>query len=171
MKHGLRQQKGFTLIEMVTVLALLGILSAVAFARLGGVTSYSESLFQQQILSYLRLAQRTAVAHQGSGAQLNITRTTASRWDISLQFAAQTLAYQLEGEHTFTFASGASTGTITTGNTLSLQYSDDGDLAQLITPATAPVAVPLSASLSLLVAGGRSTCISPTGFAYEGSCL
>lgn len=167
MKHRLRQQKGFTLIEMVTVLVLLGILSAVAFARLGGVTSYSESLFQQQILSYLRLAQRTAVAHQGSGAQLNITRTTASGWDISLQFSAQTLAYQLEGEHTFTFASGASSGTIATGNTLSLLYSDDGDLAQIISP----VVVPINASLSLLVAGSRPTCVSPTGFAYEGLCL
>ena len=150
MKNALRQQTGFTLIEMVTVLVLLGVLSAVAFARLGGVTSYSESLFQQQILSYLRLAQRTAVAHQGSGAQLNITRTAASQWDISLQFSAQTLAYQLEGDNAFTFASGASSGTIITGNTLSLLYSDDGDLVQLITPVTAPVAAPISASLSLL---------------------
>ncbi|SFG85929.1 pilus assembly FimT family protein [Neptunomonas qingdaonensis] len=171
MKYSLRQQTGFTLIEMVTVLVLLGILSAVAFARLGGVSSYSESLFQQQLLSYLRLAQRTAVAHQGSGAQLNITRSTTTQWDISLQFSAQTLAYQLEGGHSFTFASGASSGTIATGNTLSLLYRDTGDLAQLITPVTAPVAAPISASLSLLVAGSHPTCVSPTGFAYEGPCL
>lgn len=167
MKHRLRQQSGFTLIEMVTVLVLLGIISAAAFARLGGISSYSESLFQQQILSYLRLAQRTAVAHQGSGAQLNITRTTASQWDISLQFAAQTLAYQLEGDNSFSFASGASSGSVSTGNTLSLIYSDNGDLTQL----ASPVAATLDASLSLLVAGSHPTCISPTGFAYEGPCL
>ncbi|BBB31508.1 prepilin-type N-terminal cleavage/methylation domain-containing protein [Neptunomonas japonica] len=167
MKHSIRQQTGFTLIELVTVLLLLGILSAVAFARLGGVNSFSESLFQQQVLSYLRLAQRTAVAHQGSGAQLNINRVSTSEWDITLVFATQTLSYQLDGDNALTFASGASTGSISTGDTLSLVYSDNGDLSEL----TAPLAADIDASLSLVVAGNRSLCISPTGFAYEGLCL
>ncbi|WP_028470100.1 pilus assembly FimT family protein [Neptunomonas japonica] len=167
MKHSIRQQKGFTLIELVTVLLLLGILSAVAFARLGGISSFSESLFQQQVLSYLRLAQRTAVAHQGSGAQLNINRVSASEWDITLVFATQTLSYQLEGDNALTFASGASTGSISAGDTLSLVYSDNGDLTEL----TLPLAADINASLSLVVAGSRSICISPTGFAYEGLCL
>lgn len=162
-----RQQKGFTLIEMVTVLVLLGIISAVAFARLGGVSSYSESLFQQQILSYLRLAQRTAVAHQGSGAQLDITRTTSAGWDITLQFSGQSLAYQLKGDQSFTYASGASAGSIATGDTLSLVYSDNGDLTQFASPVTAT----LSSSVALIVAGTRQTCISLTGFAYEGPCI
>jgi MSHA pilin protein MshC len=167
MKHKVRQQNGFTLIELVTVLVLLGIISAVAFARLGSISSYSESLFQNQMLSYLRLAQRTAVAHQGSGAQLNITRTTATGWDVTLQFDGQTAAYQLEGNHTFTFATGASSGGLVTGNTLSLVYRDNGDLVQL----ASPVAVTVNTSLALLIAGNRPTCVSPTGFAYEGLCL
>ncbi len=73
-----RSQLGFTLVEIVTVLVLLGILSAVAFSRLGNVDSYTQSIYTQQLLSYLRLTQRTAVAHQGSGASLSITRTTSA---------------------------------------------------------------------------------------------
>jgi MSHA pilin protein MshC len=167
MKHNVRQQTGFTLIELVTVLLLLGILSAVAFARLGGVNSFSESLFQQQVLSYLRLAQRTAVAHQGSGAQLNINRVSASEWDITLVFATQTLSYQLEGDNALTFAAGASSGSISTGETLSLVYRDNGDLTEL----TSPLVADIDTSLSLVVAGSRLICVSPTGFAYEGLCL
>ncbi|SIS87432.1 pilus assembly FimT family protein [Neptunomonas antarctica] len=167
MKHNVRQQSGFTLIELVTVLVLLGIISAVAFARLGGISSYSESLFQHQMLSYLRLTQRTAVAHQGSGAQLNITRTTAAGWDITLEFDGQTAAYQLEGDHSFTFATDASSRVLSAGDTLSLVYRDNGDLAQL----TSPVAVTINESLALLIGGSRPTCVSPTGFAYEGSCF
>ncbi|WP_293268995.1 prepilin-type N-terminal cleavage/methylation domain-containing protein [Neptunomonas sp.] len=167
MKNRLRQQSGFSLVELVTVLVLLGIISAVAFSRLGNVSSFSESIFQQQVLSYLRLAQRTAVAHQGSGVQLSITRAATDDWDVSLQFASQTLTYELEGDHTFLFTSGASSGNLSTGDTLSLRYSDDGDLVQL----TSPVVAAITASLSLVVAGDRLTCVSPTGFAYEGSCL
>jgi MSHA pilin protein MshC len=167
MKHNVRQQAGFTLVEMVTVLILLGILSAAAFSRLGGVSSYSESLFQQQVLSYLRLAQRTAVAHQGSGAQLNIIRVSASEWRVTLEFSGQTLTYQLDGDNALSFASGASTGSISTGDTLSLVYRDTGDFTQLVSPLVANI----DASLSLLVAGSRSICVSPTGFAYEGPCL
>lgn len=162
-----RRETGFSLVELITVLALIGVLSAVAFARFSGVSSYTESLYQQQLLSYLRLAQRTAVAHQGAGAQLEVLRQSAENWQITLRFDGQTQTYPLQGEVTVSFVTGALSGTLSNGTTLSLQYSDNGDLTAL----SAPVAGIVTASLQLNVTGGRALCVSPSGFAYEGSCL
>lgn len=165
--HAQRSQLGFTLVEIVTVLALLGILSAVAFSRLGNVDSYTQSIYTQQLLSYLRLTQRTAVAHQGSGASLSITRTTSDTWGLTLQFDGQTVNYNLEGNLGLQFASAGNSGSISTGDTLSLVYSDLGDLVQI----TSPSVFSPTASLALTIAGSQQACVSLTGFAYEGPCL
>ncbi len=165
----LRSQQGFTLVELVTVLVLLGVLSAVAFSRLGNVDSYRDSLFQNQLLSYLRLAQRSAVAHQGSVATLTLTRTNAESWNVSLSFGSplQSLNYTLAGENGLSYISGATNGSLSVSDTLALQFDDDGDLNRI----TSPVVATVSQSLSLSLNAARQLCISPTGFAYEGSCL
>ena len=163
----LRLQRGFSLVELVTVLALLGIISAVAFARLGDVSSFRSSVFQQQVLSYLRLAQRTAVAHQGSGAQLVIGRTSNTQWMLTLQFAGQTVSYPLEGRYRFSYAGSGASGMLTAGDSLTLVYQDTGNLVQLQTP----TALPVNGSVALAIEDARYICISPAGFSYDGACL
>lgn len=163
----LRRQSGFSLVELVTVLALIGVLSAVAFSRFSNVSSFEESLFSNQLVSYLRLTQRTAVAHQGSSSTIDISRVSADSWQFDIKVEATiTVSKVLENPSALSYSSGTTSGSIGVGETLTLDFSDDGDFTGI----SSPVAASVTNSLQLTIAG-RSACLSLTGFAYEGTCL
>ena len=58
------RQGGFTLIEMIVTLVLLGILSVYALPRLFAPSDYYAFGFHGETLSYLRYAQKTAIAQR-----------------------------------------------------------------------------------------------------------
>ncbi|MBC7780052.1 MAG: prepilin-type N-terminal cleavage/methylation domain-containing protein [Proteobacteria bacterium] len=53
---------GFTAVELVVVIIILGVLSAVALPRLVGRTAFESRAFADQVASAVRFAQRTAIA-------------------------------------------------------------------------------------------------------------
>ncbi|HKJ88166.1 MAG TPA: type II secretion system protein [Gammaproteobacteria bacterium] len=55
-------QDGFTLIELVAVIVLLGIIAAVAYPRFTGVGAYAGSAATAQALSGIRFAQEQALS-------------------------------------------------------------------------------------------------------------
>jgi len=59
-----RRQAGFTIVELVTVMVVLGVLAAVAMPRLTGNTGFAGVAFRGDIVSALRYAQKTAVSHR-----------------------------------------------------------------------------------------------------------
>lgn len=58
-----RAERGFTLVELVTVLIVLAILSVVALPRMN-VSGYREFEFHEQTVAALRFAQKSAVSHR-----------------------------------------------------------------------------------------------------------
>jgi MSHA pilin protein MshC len=160
MKH-----RGFSLVELVTVLALVSILGAVAFARFANVSTYQSVIFQQELLSYFRLAQRVAVAHQGGDTVFSLQQTGAT-WQVTLQFDGQTRIDTLDGEEAVTFRLGGFTGSLSGGTLYRAAYNDEGDLTQVTSPANTPVTQSIQ-----LTAGVHNICVAPTGFAYDGNCL
>lgn len=57
-----RQSTGFTLIELIVLMILVGILAVAVLPRFSGLTAFSARGYADQIESYLRFAQKTAVA-------------------------------------------------------------------------------------------------------------
>jgi len=73
-------QAGFTVVELLAVLILVGVLAAVALPRLNAVDGLRSDNWREQTIAGLRLAQATAVGHRrlvcasfnGSRLQLQI---------------------------------------------------------------------------------------------------
>jgi Tfp pilus assembly protein FimT len=55
---------GFTLIELITIMILLGILAAVAIPKMDAASAFRPLQFRDQTISALRFAQKTATSHR-----------------------------------------------------------------------------------------------------------
>ena len=55
---------GFTMVELVMVMVLIGVLAAIGVPRLVGDNSYAAAAFGDEVASSLRSAQKTAVARR-----------------------------------------------------------------------------------------------------------
>jgi MSHA pilin protein MshC len=89
-----RCQSGFTMIELITVMIVVGILAVVAIPRLADRSDFENRGFQDETRSLLRYAQKSAVAQRrnvcvtlaASGVTLRIDNSTPadSNCDIVL---------------------------------------------------------------------------------------
>jgi MSHA pilin protein MshC len=59
---GVRPAQGFTLVELVTVMILIGILAVVALPRLDSARDFRATSFRDRVAASLRFAQKSAVA-------------------------------------------------------------------------------------------------------------
>ncbi|OON59147.1 hypothetical protein B0920_24835 [Massilia sp. KIM] len=60
----MKRQHGFTFVELITVIILIGVLAAIGVPRLMGENTTAATVFGDQVTSALRQAQKTAVARR-----------------------------------------------------------------------------------------------------------
>ncbi len=101
MKRTVRQavgNGGFTMIEMIAVLVIIGIIAAVAVSRMSNTSAYDRASQLEVVKGHLRLAQSRAMA---SGSLWGINFTSSTTYYL-FQGAAPTTPVQLLGENNAT---------------------------------------------------------------------
>lgn len=60
----LRCSRGFTMVELITIMIILGILAVVAIPRMDSATSFRSVEFRDRVIATLRYAHKTATSHR-----------------------------------------------------------------------------------------------------------
>jgi MSHA pilin protein MshC len=86
-RHGVTQSRGFTLIELIMVIIIMGVLAVVAAPRIINTGDFYARGFHDETLSYLRFAQKTAIA------QRRTVCVTFSTNSLTLTIASATASF------------------------------------------------------------------------------
>ena len=109
MKRSLKQTSGFTLVELVVVILLIGIIGVVAGPRFVKTGIFAERRTADEILSALRFTQQMAMA-RGGGIQLVLT---GNRYTVEETTGTPLQSPDRSGAYSKSLANGVTTNTIT----------------------------------------------------------
>jgi len=82
-----KNQRGFTLIELVAIIIILGIISMVAIPRFAGRNAFDSRAFSDEVKATLKLAQKLAIS-QRRNVCVNVTTTVPASLTINVTKAA-----------------------------------------------------------------------------------
>jgi MSHA pilin protein MshC len=150
------RQNGFTLIELVMVIVLLGILSATVLPKFFAISSYKQQAFFDDTLNAVRYAQKLAVA-TGCKVQVSVSadayllKSPADRTQCTSSSPTFSLDIRNPGTGAATY-NGSETGVTLTSTSAAFNFDALGQA---------------SANVTLTVASTRTiVVVSSTGFVY-----
>ena len=172
------KQRGVTLVELVLVILLIGIVSAVAMSRILSSNSFNALLVRDQIISIARIAQNArfgrapvtlTVQPSADGENVTISAAHGSSNLARATVDASGVALRADINITTSCAVTAGTTAITNSNPLTISYNPLGSLGVSgVTGSTGTVSS--AARICINSNPAMSVCFSPSGYAYIGSC-
>lgn len=152
----MRSLKGFTLVELVLVILLIGIVSAVGSSLFTRKSSFSGFTARDQLVAVAQLAQKRALALVDSANPVTLVLSQqADNWVIGL--SQGTTSFRNRMAERVSASVSVNGVTMLNGATQTITFNSSGE----------------TGSNTQFVFSGTSTyslCISSAGFAYPGTC-
>lgn len=171
-------KSGFTLIELIITLVILGIVSAVVIPRFISGNSFNAVLVRDQLVAMIRNAQQAALGRanvsltftpNSGGSDLSVARadSVGPTETVNIDLSSVTLS----GDINVTSSCGSVNGqaAITDSTPMTINFGELGSLANSgVTGSVGPV----NSGLRICLNNDPvfSVCVSPSGFAYAGDC-
>ena len=176
MKLTPRTIAGFTIIEFVVALVVIGIVAAVTISRMVRGSAMSGIVVRDQVIAMTRKAQQNALGREDvnleikpDGGTLIITASDTNGEITKAELSLKDLVLTGDINQTDSCPTTPPVTAITNSNPMTLNFDSLGDLdVSGITGSTAAIdtAVRVCINNDPLL----SVCISPSGFAYAGDC-
>ena len=171
---------GFTIIEIIVVLAVVGILSAMVMSRFLRSDSYNAIIARDQVVSMARAAQQKALGRDdieltitpsGNNLDIDISDSTGSVQAASV--SVRSVSFSGDVDELDSCASTAGADPVTGAAPFVLRFDRLGDLQEGgVTGATGfPATVSSGARLCINNTAVMSVCWSAAGYAYPGDCV
>lgn len=162
---------GFTIIELVTVMILLGILSITAISRFVEPSAFAPGIVTHAVVLEIRAAQQLAASRADAQVTFVIDRA-ADDWRLQIQTDLEGVVSSelIAAENTSLSAtSGAASAAVNAATPLVVQFDKQGDLSSVTIGASAGSP---ATGVDLEVSGDsdRRVCIYPTGYATDAAC-
>ncbi len=168
---------GFTLVELIITIVILGIVSAVVMPRILGSTTFNAPIIRDQIISLSRIAQQSALGRESvtlsiqpnaGGATATLTSSSSSGTINTVSLPISDVALTTDNTSAACGAPSASS-TVSNATPLNINF---GELGDLLASGVAGSEAAVNAALRICINDepALSVCISPSGFAYAGNC-
>lgn len=164
--------------ELIVVLVLIGITSAVVISRFAEPDTFTVQAAQDGLLTTIRAAQQAALGHDDVTFEIN---QAGGEWQLEARDAGgviRTLELPADSIVLQTGSAAASSDTCATGfdtavqNDFELGFDGKGNLAQFVNGGTTELVDSTFNGVRLCVnnTDAQSVCVSPAGYAYAGNC-
>jgi len=155
------KQKGFTLVELVIVLVLVGILSVFVASLFADRNVYDQRITSDFLTSNIRQAQQTAIARANDGfVQLQLA-VSGQQWLATISASNGASSQQNVDRQGRVLYGGTDTSASCSAlSALPLQLAFDGDGS-----------LSSGQNFRFCVPDELEMCVSASGYAYVGACL
>lgn len=164
-------ESGFTIVELITVIVLLGILSISAMSRFVQPSAFAPGIVTHAVIAQARAAQQLAVSRADARVMLIVDRIGVD-WRLRVQTDLEGVVHsELVSAHNTSLQvnSGPASAVIDGSTPLLVEFAHSGDLSSVLLGSSAGSAT-AGVALSFSGDSDRSACIYPTGYVADASC-
>lgn len=175
---GNSQTDGFTLVELVVAILILGVISAVTIARFSDGNAANGIVLRDQIVASVRQAQQSAFGREnvefsltpnGSGSEATIEVSESNGTILQSTVPIASVGLNADRDVTSSCAVTPGSNAVTSANPIVIDF---GGLGEITSAEVGGTSGAVNTSLKICVDNQSvtSVCISPAGFAYVGDC-